>query len=369
MRDVEEDENDNDDTSSKASEVLIDDHGSHMNTLFQNEWISTDTTRNNQLQHDRQKKTTTQLLDKARDALQPLVPDEEEVATLSNHLTGLLSMLQELSPTTSLASSPEAMIACYPLMKAPEIDTFKLACWLMALAIASQQVRKEAYTPQNIPWVQRERLTFAEAVKRTVERHIMSHDSILGTVSGLETAMMFMRLNLSAGVLQKSWLGLRRIIAIAELIGLPRASRIVQIRAAEGTSVNDHIMVAKARLWESICSVERLAGTLMNFPITTRSHLLAPQQSLVLNGKVNAAAYWLMLSNIAIQVQELDDLQAALGAETELYARVIRLDNELQVLASSTPKDWWSPNTSTVVDSGRLLRFQHYCIAMRVLER
>ncbi|KAJ9663342.1 hypothetical protein H2198_000859 [Neophaeococcomyces mojaviensis] len=344
----------------------MDDRGSHLNALFQNEWISTDTRHNIQLQHDRQRRTTKQLLDKARSALQTLIPSEEDTATLSNYVSVWLSILQELAPTTSLASSHEEMFASYSQMQEPNVDPFRLACWLLALAITSQLFQVDAYTPRSLAQTLQQRYNFAQAVQRTVENHIMSHDSIVGTVPGLETAMMFLRLNLTRGVLQKSWLGLRRIIAIAELIGLPRVSRLVQFRTTRDTPTVDQTMMAKAQLWESICTVERLAGTLMNFPIATRLYSISTKQPLVSNGKVHAATYWLMLSNIAIQIQDLDDLQASPGAESELYAKILRLDSELRILASATPKSWWLTKTSAKIDAGGLIQFQHYCITMRV---
>lgn len=363
---VDGDADDYEEISSPSSEVLIEDRPSHMNSLFQNEWISTDSQRNTQLQHDRQLRTKTQILDEARSALQPLIPELEDVAALSNHFFSWLSILQELCPTTSLANSPEGILASYEDMKKPDVDPFRLACWLLALAITSMQLQQDVQSPASLIRSFQKRFNFAQAIQRTVDNHIMSHDSILGTVSGLETALMFLRLNLTRGALQKSWLGLRRVVAIAELIGLPRVSKLLQQRTAEGLPATDPNMVIKATLWESICALERVAGTLMTFPVATRIYSVAAQKPLVVNGAVQLATYWLKLSDIAIQVQDLDDLHACSTPDAEILAKVLALDSELRSLAWATPREWWAPVDKTTVDAGCLLRFQHYSITMRV---
>lgn len=364
--DADADADDYEETSSRSSEVLIEDRPSHMNSLFQNEWISTDTQHNTQMKLERQQRTKKQMLDEARSALQPLIPEPEEAAALSNHISSWLAILQDLCPTTSLANSQAGIIASYDDMKKPDVDPFRLACWLLALAITSMQLRQDVQSPTSLMRSFQKRSSFAQAIQRTVDNYIMSHDSILGTVPGLETALMFLRLNLTRGALQKSWLGLRRIVAIAELIGLPRVSRLLQQRTAEGLQTVDESMMTKATLWESICALERVAGTLMTFPVATRMYTVSPQRPLVVDGVVQPGTYWLKLSDIAIKIQDLDDLHACSTPDAEIYAKVLALDSELRSLAWATPREWWAPRNNPIPDAGYLLRFQQYSVTMRV---
>ena len=79
--------------------------------------------------------------------------------------------------------------------------------------------------------------------------------------------------------MKKLWITLRRVMALAELIGLPRAAlRSTTSRLTSGPSPNETAgddvgSQRAAALWKSICSIDRLMGkytdltTLMLFRI------------------------------------------------------------------------------------------------------
>lgn len=357
-------EDDSDDASSRSSEIILQDRPSHMDPLFQNELITTDARRTAQMQHIQQGHTMTQRLESARRALQPLIPTQEQLTLLSSHVSSWLTLLQELSPITSLSASKEGIISSYPSMKEPDVDPLKLACWLLALAITAQQLNPEIISPETPG--KKLRTAFPQAVQRVVENYIISHDSLCGTLAGLETYFMFLRLTLMKGIIQKSWLGLRRLVAIAELIGLPRASKVLQQRPISGTSSVDPHTSAKAKLWENICSIERLASTLMHFPVATRHYSLITYEPLVANGVVNIATFWTRLGNIAVQLSDLDELASSPSSEPELYTQVLRLDNESRLLASQTPQEWWLESVTDKITPGDIVKFQFHCVNVRI---
>jgi hypothetical protein len=168
-----------------------------------------------------------------------------------------------------------------------------------------------------------------------------------------------------SGNFQKGWLQLRRVIAIAELMGLPQTFHTVQLKIASQTPVDDS-KLEKAQLWESICAIDRVAGTVFNLPPGTRRSLIG-NPPLIVNGEVQARAYLHRLSDIAIKTQELDDMNAIHGCNAELYSTVLDLDSKLRSLGSEVPRSWWTEVADPdFPQPPRLMHFWHHYVAMRV---
>ena len=168
---------------------------------------------------------------------------------------------------------------------------------------------------------------------------------------------------LSWGRMHKVWLNLRRVIAIAELIGLPRATKMVEMQNISNAPLNPEVRL-KASLWTSICSVERIACLLHNFPAATLRYSSAASQPLVIDGTVQPRVYMLRLSGVAAKIQDMDDLSMGGAPEPEVNAVVLQLDNELRLLANEVPRDWWAALPSEMT-TAHLLQLLHNVILMR----
>jgi hypothetical protein len=144
----------------------------------------------------------------------------------------------------------------------------------------------------------------------------------------------------------KAWLQLRRVLAFAELLGLHRA--------ADGH---------KAALWDCLCSLEKLNFMMFAFPATPRHDRGEPKPG-VIGGKQSSAPYISRLSNIAIELEDINAAQANSLSESEIYEKVSTLDGNLRELASSSP-EWWSEHPQLRVPA-LLMRHVHHYIAMRV---
>lgn len=70
---------------------------------------------------------------------------------------------------------------------------------------------------------------------------------------------------------KRLWLMLRRLIALAELIGLPRAASQLS-SASTASGVYGSRREAAAAVWESICVVDRIVGLMFNLPLGTAAH-------------------------------------------------------------------------------------------------
>jgi len=163
--------------------------------------------------------------------------------------------------------------------------------------------------------------------------------------------------------LQKAWIKLRHFIAIAELMGLPKASQAVEVNKLNG--VDDETTTQKAQLWESLCSADRLFAMVINLPPGTQRYQQTKNLELVVDGVVQTRAYVSKLTAITAKIQELDDLNMIHGPKAELYTSTLKIDRELKELASRTPKSWWTTNNQPV-RADNMLRFLHYCASMRI---
>ena len=122
---------------------------------------------------------------------------------------------------------------------------------------------------------------------------------------------------------RKMWIRLRRIIALAELIGLPRASKTL---SAEATPHHK----SAAAIWESICVVDRLSGMMFNLPSATKSFPPLHASVMLDNGSVNVQAYISRLTEIALNVQDLDNTPSSEKPGVDQLAKVFAVDERLR---------------------------------------
>lgn len=187
-----EDEAEDEETSAN-DEVVTEEAHTRMHTLFQNEWLSTDIQPTIEQRRQRHDQTSLKWLAAAREALQELIPAKEDVVLFSHHIAQWSSIIADMFPASNLAPVPQEVLARYEEVIRPDTDTWMLAAWLLALALTAQQIPQDEDSPGALVNSVRQRYSFARTVADTVERSLLSHDSLLGTVQGLETALQFLR--------------------------------------------------------------------------------------------------------------------------------------------------------------------------------
>lgn len=165
--------------------------------------------------------------------------------------------------------------------------------------------------------------------------------------------------------IRKVYFNLRRVTAVAELIGLPRAAKIAALHANNGHPSQDPTLISKASLWTSICSTNQVFCVILNFPLASLPHSSTAGQSLFVDGTVQPAEYINHLSKIASKIPDIDDLSTELGMEADLYASILRCDTDLRLLYAKAPPQWWMALPDAFSPS-HVLQFQHHCVAMRV---
>lgn len=163
---------------------------------------------------------------------------------------------------------------------------------------------------------------------------------------------------------QKAWLRLRHLIALAELMGLPKAAQVARIKKANGaadqTAENE-----KLQYWEIICTVDRLAGMLINLPPYTKRYPVRNPDPIVVGGVVQPAIYMTRLVDITPKIYDLEDLSVSQGSTTKLYTSALEIAREARDLASQTPKSWWVINMDDDLKPDHIVQYMHYCIVMK----
>ncbi|KAH8688968.1 putative C6 finger domain protein [Talaromyces proteolyticus] len=352
------------DDNFSMSDVLATEPPSHICSLFQNDWLSVNTDRQNEQLHDREARASTQLLDTARHALQKLVPSKYEVSHITRSASRWLDLLHTLLPQPFAVKSHQEILECYEEMCKPDTNAISLATWLITIAITAQQVPQENDSPSIQLDGCQKYSRFSRVVSEIVESTLISYDRLICTVEGLGMAMHFVRLQMSQGNLQKAWLRLRHFIAVAELMGLPNACHAIQSSQCN-TSDDYETQLQKAQLWQSLCSADGISGVVLNLPPSISPYQRPKPQTLAIDGVIQPRAYISRLIEITSKIQYRDNTNMTQGSSAELFASALELDRQLKVLASKTPKSWWARNVERVKPD-HIVQFLHCCINMRI---
>ena len=144
---------------------------------------------------------------------------------------------------------------------------------------------------------------------------------------------------MARGRLQSTWLYLRRVVAVAELMGLPGLARLFEMRTSRGEPV-DLETARRARLWINICVLDRISGSLSGLPVATRRYdLINFFSNAAPGGNLQTLEYMIKLSSVAMEITDLDGERASSSA-AECYSIVTYLDKRLKMLGAAMPPEW-----------------------------
>ncbi|GFF39888.1 hypothetical protein IFM58399_05736 [Aspergillus lentulus] len=349
------------DGESSGSDFPMTDRPSHLHSLFQNDWLSFDTSQN---ENKAQGKISTHFSRLVRPRLQSLVPPKDEVIEIAGSSFDWLTMLHTLLPQPCTVVSQQDLVAGYEEMCNPDVNILTLASWLLALAIMAQQLPQETENREDQLRKCQKRSDLCRKIINTMESTLLCHDRLLATGEGLGMAVHFARLHIGLGNFQKSWLTIRRLVAIAELMGLPRIHQAVRLNKISGT--DDQHSYRMAQLWELLCNIERLSGMILNLPPDTRRYQPSPSLRLTVDGVVQPDVYVTRLLHIAVRIHEIDESSAIQGPAPELHMTALEMARDLGTLAAQTPSTWWLINEASPVTATHIVQFFHYTILMRV---
>lgn len=147
-------------------------------------------------------------------------------------------------------------------------------------------------------------------------------------------------------------------------MGLPKTLQLFRLKKF-GASISDETLALKAQLWESICSVDRLLGMMINLPPDTRRYPHTTSLDLVVDGVVQPRVYLSQLTEIAARVHDLEYMNTTHEPCTKLYALALDIAREVRDLGSRTPASWWVHDAMDDLRADHVVQMLHYCVIMR----
>jgi hypothetical protein len=120
-------------------------------------------------------------------ALRALMPSKEDLIGISAQASSWLCIYNSLFPMTNIFSSGEEMLSQYDKLQDGNANPFAIADLLLSVAINVQQKPNE--TVANAAGIKNVS-SFIKDVCDTVERIIIPHDAIAGTLEGVKTSLL-----------------------------------------------------------------------------------------------------------------------------------------------------------------------------------
>ncbi|TIA18472.1 hypothetical protein D6C81_05070 [Aureobasidium pullulans] len=306
-------------------------------------------------------------------SLLKLLPSREDMVIIAANASAWLSWYKVLFSLNLAMGAGEKMLSNYDKVKSSEKHPVPIATVLLAVAITVQQA-PEGHAMNRLRSITNPS-AFLKDVSNLVEKVIVSNDDLIASLDGIRCALLFIRLQLGRARVRKTWLTLRRVIAVAELIGLPRAAVIVQANAASQSRPFRSDLEPidedpyseqnqKAEVWESICAIDRITAMMCSLPIATVNFPLPVRPIIDMNGEVILQSFIHRLFNIASRVLELDDIHTQKKSIPELINIVMATDQELQTLAQAPAKSWWQEHGSQMSKEA-LFQYWHSYFTIR----
>ncbi|KAE8167461.1 hypothetical protein BDV40DRAFT_252963 [Aspergillus tamarii] len=348
---------------SSGSDIPMAEKPSHLQSLFQNDWLSADPCQHEKQAEQRMDRIFAQLSIDVRPKLQNMIPPKDEVADIAGSAYDWLTVLHALFPQPLMLESPQELLNGYESMCSPNIDVIILASWLLTLALTAQQIHPGREGSDVYLRKCQRRFEFCQSIIHIVDDTLLCHDRLVGTIQGLGMALHFIRLQVGQGNFQKAWIKLRHIIAIAELMGLPRIFQAVRLNQP---TCRDDASVHKAQLWQAICNIERLNGMVLNLPPGTARYQLTTASPLNADGSIHLTTYLTRLLNISIKVYDLDEFSTTHESSTKRQMAALEMAQALGELAGQAPDTWWAGDERDHMTPDDIVQFLHCCVLMRV---
>ncbi|KAH0341382.1 hypothetical protein KCU81_g6234, partial [Aureobasidium melanogenum] len=307
---------------------------------------------------------STSTMSKESAALLKLLPSREDMAIIAANASDWLSWYRVLFSLNIAMSAGPAMLEDYDKVKQSATHPVPIATLLLAVTLTVQQAPDAISMLRSIP----DSAAFIKDVSNLVEKVVVSNDDLIADIDGIRCALLFIRLQLGRARVRKTWLTLRRVIAVAELIGLPRAAATLSLNA-EAQPRSDHLQSEqyrgdvsadqqeKAEVWESVCAIDRIISMMWSLPVATSSFPLPVRSFIDCQGEVILQAFIHRLANIASKVLELDGVYIQDKPVPDLLSAVMSTDQELQEVAKAPSKSWWIESPSVLSPA---VIFQHW---------
>lgn len=156
-------------------------------------------------------------------------------------------------------------------------------------------------------------------------------------------------------------LTLQKLVALADIMGLPRTS--YEQESNQFSSKSDPYYQAKLKIWEAICATDRNFGMMLKLPAGTTSSVFPLHAFLWRETGDISHSYNYFLARICGMVIDIDKSYSNGDSEVESYKTVLAVDRALETLASQVPKAWLTSAVGKAPDL--IVKFWHPYILSR----
>ncbi|TKA28334.1 hypothetical protein B0A54_16133 [Friedmanniomyces endolithicus] len=360
--------NDEIDSESEMSDASPATAPTHLQLLFNNSLLDSQDVPEQVSQHPRQQKSSEARLSRARSALQCLIIPEENAAALVARAAEWVTWANSIAPLVFVARTKDELMLDWDQARGPEAQPTMIAAVLLITAMTIHLAPQSSLHGQLS-----DASAYSKAVSDVIETYIVNDDFFAGSLEGIEVCLLFQRLHFAHARFHKVWLSLRRTIALAEIIGLPRASMTSSGDRSDksGWTCNGQTREeAGALLWQTACTMERLAGCMFGLPITAKMNPFPTERPVFVGTHLVPQAYFCRLADIAGKIPALDDLHAKGRPSHQLCSMVLNIDSEFRDLASLAPRSWWDvhPNPERITVDLVFQYFHQYFTARAHLQ-
>ncbi|KAK0982929.1 hypothetical protein LTR54_014494 [Friedmanniomyces endolithicus] len=263
-------------------------------------------------QHPRQQKSSEARLSRARSALQCLIIPEENAAALVARAAEWVTWANSIAPLVFVARTKDELMLDWDQARGPEAQPTMIAAVLLITAMTIHLAPQSSLHGQLS-----DASAYSKAVSDVIETYIVNDDFFAGSLEGIETRE-------EAGAL----------------------------------------------LWQTACTMERLAGCMFGLPITAKMNPFPTERPVFVGTHLVPQAYFCRLADIAGKIPALDDLHAKGRPSHQLCSMVLNIDSEFRDLASLAPRSWWDahPNPERITVDLVFQYFHQYFTARAHLQ-
>ena len=182
------------DSDSEASEMSPMNPPAHLQQLFDNEFL--DSHGNDTMSSDiGSDKVSTAQLARARGRLQALMPPKEDVQAIFTPAAMWISLYNALFPAISMFTNAGELLARYESLQEPDANPVQIASLLISVAITV--VQKPPEMTSRLVGI-KDTALYVRKVTTAVEEVLVSNDALAGTLEGIETTLLYIRLYVSS---------------------------------------------------------------------------------------------------------------------------------------------------------------------------
>jgi hypothetical protein len=124
--------------------------------------------------------------------LRRLMPSRNDMLIITAHAASWLSLYSELFPSIRVTKTSDEMLLQYDKLQDANAEPVAITALLLSVALTVQQTPDDTtgHAVQSI----RNASSFIKDISDTVERIFVSDDALMGSLEGIEIALLFLRL-------------------------------------------------------------------------------------------------------------------------------------------------------------------------------